>query len=348
MDTLTHGIVGAAVAQAGVGGRLGRKAMLIGLGAGMLPDADGLIRSSADPFLRIEYHRHFTHAFLFIPVGAAIAILPFLLSRWGRQHWRPLYAAALLAYLAHPPLDVATSYGTLVLWPFSQARIAVDWISVVDPLFTLPILLLVVWAAVADSRRIAAAAVGVGLCYLALGAVQESRARSVQADIAAARGHRIERGRVLPSLGNLIVWRSLYVADGKIHVDALRVAWPGERSYVPGDSVALAREPPLDGALPPAVQARLRREFARLWWFADGYVARSPQDPRVLGDMRYSVRTEAFEPLWGFRLQPEDPRQPVDWVRVAIRGRQDGFLEMWALVKGTSPKLSPDNSRKGS
>jgi inner membrane protein len=339
MDTLTHGIVGAAVAHAGFGRRLGRNAVLVGVAAGMLADADGLIRSAADPFLRIEYHRHFTHAFAFVPVGALIALVPFLLSGWGRQHWRVIYAASLLAYLVHPLLDIATSYGTLVLWPFSQARIAVDWIAVVDPLFTLPILILVGWAAVTNGRRLATAAVCFGLCYLALGAVQEGRARSLQAEIAAARGHEIERGRVMPTLGNLIVWRSLYIADGKIHVDAIRLAWPGERSFVPGERTVLVRQPPLDGALPPAVQARLQREFGRLWWFADGYVARSPQDPRVLGDMRYSVRTEAFEPLWGFRFQPEDARQPVDWVRVAIRGRRDGFLELWALVEGTSPKL---------
>ena len=339
MDTLTHGIVGAAVAYAGFGRTLSRKAMLVGLGAGMLADADGLIRSSADPFLRVEYHRHFTHAFVFVPVGALIAILPFLLSRWGRQHWRHIYAASLLAYVVHSPLDIVTSYGTLVLWPFSHARVAVDWISVVDPLFTLPILLLLAWAAMANSRRVAAAAVGLGLCYLALGAVQESRARGLQAEIAAARGHRIERGRVLPTLGNLIVWRSLYVADGTIHVDAIRVGWPGKRSYVPGETAALVKQPPLDGVLAPAVQARFQREFNRLWWFADGYVARSSQDPRLLGDMRYSVRTEAFEPLWGFRFQPEDARRPVDWVRVAFRGRQDGFAELWALVEGRSPKL---------
>jgi inner membrane protein len=305
----------------------------------MLPDADGLIRSSVDPFLRMEYHRQFTHAFVFVPVGALIAMLPFLLGCWGRQHWRLIYAAALLAYMTHPLLDVVTSYGTLLLWPFSHVRVAVDWISVVDPLFTLPVLLLVGWAAAATRRRLASVAVCFALCYLALGAVQESRARSFQAEIASARGQRIERGRVLPTLGNLIVWRSIYVAGGKLHVDAIRVAWPGERSYVPGEEAALVRQPPLDGALPPDVQARLQREFSRLWWFADGYVARSPQDPRLLGDMRYSVRTEAFEPLWGFRFHPEDTRRPVDWVRIAFRGRQDGFAELWALVEGRSPKL---------
>jgi len=342
MDTLTHGIVGAAVAHAAGGRTLGRKALLVGVAAGMLPDADTFIRSAADPFLRMQYHRHFTHALVFVPIGAGVALLPFLLSGWGRRHWRTLYAAALLAYLAHPLLDLTTSYGTLFLWPLTHTRLAVDWISVVDPLFSVPLLVLVIWAAVTNGRRVATAAVCFGLCYLALGAVQEARARSLQAEIAAARGDRIERGRVMPTMGNLVVWRSLYITSGKIQVDALRVALPGDRSYVPGDVATLVERPPLDGTVPPAVQEKLRRAFGRLWWFADGYVARSSQDPAVLGDMRYSLRTEAFEPLWGFRVQPADPARPAAWVRIALRGRRYGLVELWALVEGTSPKLKSE------
>jgi len=340
--TLTHGILGAALAHA-VGGRTaGRRAMLVGLAAGMLPDADALIRSAADPFLRMEYHRQFTHALVFVPIGAAVALLPFLLSGWGRRLWRSLYVAAMLAYLAHPLLDLTTSYGTLFLWPFTHARLAVDWISVIDPLFSVPVLVLVIWAAVTNGRRLAMAAVCFGLCYLALGAVQEARARSLQAEIVAARGDRIERGRVMPTMGNLVVWRSLYISDGKIHADALRLALPGDRSYVRGEVVPLVERPPLDGTVPRAVQEGLRREFARLWWFADGYVARSSRDPAILGDMRYSLRTEAFEPLWGFRVQPADPTRPAAWVRIPMRGRRDGLVELWALVEGTSPKLKSE------
>ena len=339
MDTMTHGILGAAVAHAASGGRLGRKAMLVGVAAGMLPDADTFIRSAADPFLRMEYHRQFTHALVFVPIGAALALLPFLLSGWGRRHWRSLYLAALLAYLSHPLLDLTTSYGTLLLWPFSRARLAVDWISVVDPLFSVPILVLVICAAVTNRRRLATAAICFGLCYLTLGAVQEARARNLQAEIAAGRGDRIARGRVMPTMGNLVVWRSVYIAGGTIHADALRLALPGGRSYVPGETAALVERPPLDGTVPPGVQEKLQREFRRLWWFSDGYVARSVQDPAILGDMRYSLRPEAFEPLWGVRVQPADASRPAAWVRIPVQGRRDGLGELWTLVEGTSPKL---------
>jgi inner membrane protein len=339
MDTLTHGIVGAAVTHAGFSPRLGRKAILVGFAAGMLADADGLIRSSVDPFLRVEFHRHFTHALVFVPLGALIALVPFLASQRGRREWRGIYAACLLAYVVHPLLDIATSYGTLFLWPFSSARLAVDWISVVDPLFSLPLLVLVLWAAVANRRRLTSVAVGFALLYLGLGAMQEARARQFQEEIASSRGHRIQRGRVMPTLGNLLVWRSLYVTDGMIYADALRLVLPGHTSYVPGESVPLVQSPPLEPAVPADLRERYQREFGRLQWFADGYLARSPQDPTVISDMRYSVRAETFEPLWGLRFRLDRRQVPVEWVRLAFRGRQFGFVELWALVEGRSPRL---------
>ena len=51
-----------------------RRAAFIGLVAGVLADADVFIRAD-DPLIVLEYHRHFTHALLFVPVGALIAAL---------------------------------------------------------------------------------------------------------------------------------------------------------------------------------------------------------------------------------------------------------------------------------
>jgi len=90
MDPLTHALLGATAAQAALGHRLGRRAWLPGALGGLLPDADILIRSTADPLLAIEYHRHFTHAFAFIPVGGVVAASPWLVQRRYRADWRPL------------------------------------------------------------------------------------------------------------------------------------------------------------------------------------------------------------------------------------------------------------------
>ena len=68
-------------------------AALVGAVAGMTADLDVLIRSSADPLLNLEYHRHFSHSLLFVPLGA-------LLKRSPRAAQVGLVFAALYLGLA--------------------------------------------------------------------------------------------------------------------------------------------------------------------------------------------------------------------------------------------------------
>ena len=111
MDVLTHGIVGAALTQSAAPRSEARTAAGIGFFSGMLADADILIRSTSDPLLVLDYHRHFTHALLFVPVGALIAtvVLWPLLRR--RLAFARIYLYAFLGYALAGALDACTSYG---------------------------------------------------------------------------------------------------------------------------------------------------------------------------------------------------------------------------------------------
>ncbi len=62
MDLVTQGIAGASIAQLSVPVNKVRRAACIGCIAGLLPDADFLVRSAEDPLLTLEFHRHFTHS----------------------------------------------------------------------------------------------------------------------------------------------------------------------------------------------------------------------------------------------------------------------------------------------
>lgn len=338
MDPVSQAVVGAAAAQVATTGRLGKLAFACGAVGGVLPDIDVVIRSVTDPLLAVEMHRHFTHSLALVPVGGAIAALPFLLKRDNRRRAGPILAACTLGYASHAPLDVLTSYGTLWWWPFSRARLELDWMSIVDPLFTLPLLLLTVLAAVRTSRWLAHAAAFFALAYIALGGALHHRALTVQQGLAAARGHAIERGRVMPTLGNVLAWRSVYVADGQIHADAIRVTPLGATAVIEGQRVPLLTAPPAESTADEALAARFARDFARFAWFADGFVARDPADPSALGDMRYSLATEGFEPLWGIRFHVDGRAVPVEWAEL-MRHRESGFVELWQLVTGTSPHL---------
>lgn len=140
MDPVSHVVLGASLGYAVFGRKLGRTAALAGGLAAFAPDADIFIRSASDPLLAIEYHRGFTHALIFAPVGAAIVASVWML----RQRWRPqartIWLCCLIAYVSHCLLDAATSYGTQLLWPFTNARAGWDLISIIDPIFTLALL----------------------------------------------------------------------------------------------------------------------------------------------------------------------------------------------------------------
>ncbi|GIS21122.1 MAG: hypothetical protein CM15mP120_30380 [Pseudomonadota bacterium] len=76
--------------------------------------------------------------------------------------------ACLAGYATHGLLDACTSYGTQLFWPFSNVRVAWNNSSIVDPLFTLPLVGLVAAAVIFSKRHFAIAAMVWALGYLGL------------------------------------------------------------------------------------------------------------------------------------------------------------------------------------
>lgn len=339
MDPFTHALLGACAAQAALGspkreytGRYTRRQLwLVGAVGGLLPDLDVLIRSSTDPLLAIEYHRHFTHSLAFIPLGGLLAALPWLFFKSQRSRWRLLWLAGVLGYATHGVLDACTNYGTHLLWPFSDARTAWHWITTVGPLLTLMLLTGLIVAVRHRTRGAAIAAIMLGLAYVGGAAWQQQRAFDVQMQIAGSRGQSIARGEIFPTVGNPFIWRSLYEADGILYTDRVRVM--GAPQWKAGHQVALLRE----RGLPPEAQANaaVRNDFARFSYFSAGWVARATGDPSIIGDARYSLSTEHFEPIWGVRLHPQ-AAQPTEWVDRTRQNRIPASA-LWAEIKGEAP-----------
>ncbi len=335
MDPLTHALLGASAAHVAFGPKLGRRAWLVGAFAGLLPDVEFFIRSSADPLLNIEVHRQFTHAFAFVPVGGALAAAPWLLRRAQRADWRPLLGAATLAYATHGVLDACTNYGTQLLWPFSDLRVAWHWLTTVGPLLTLLLLAGLVFGVRSGRRWPTALGLAGALAYTGAAAWQQERALAAQAEIAAARGHPVTRAKMFPTVGNFFLWRSVYESGGVLHTDRIRAA--GGLSWKAGSTVALAPEL----ALTPAERAneRVVRDYRRFAWFSDGWVARAPAAPDVYGDARYSLSSERFEPIWGVRFHPE-ARIPTEWVDFTAQNKVP-LAGLWRELSGGDPGYGP-------
>ena len=330
MDPLTQGLLGGALAQSAAGGKDTRPATLIGCVAGMLADADILIRAADDPLLNVEFHRHFTHSLVFIPVGAAIAALlfrPFLRRRMGFER---IYLYALLGYATAGLLDACTSYGTHLLWPFSDERIAWSVIPIVDPVFSF--VLLVALLAGLKMRRAVPVRIGLTLAgaYLLLGLWQHHNALDAARDLAARRGHTVERILVKPTLANLVLWRSVYRNGETYYVDAVRVG-PGPDRVYPGGSApgfVLERDRP---DLPK--DSVLVRDIERFRRLSDDFVVPDPGRDNVLIDIRYSMLPTGTAPMWGIDLNVPSPARHAQF-RVYRDRTENGREIFLAMLLG--------------
>ncbi len=337
MDPLTHGVLGGTFALLGKRARFAaapvKAAVLAGVLGGMAPDLDVLIKSSADPLLGIEYHRFFTHALLFIPLGGLLiggALWPLMRRYLG--FWACVWFA-MLGYSVHGLLDAMTNYGTHLFWPFTMRRESWSLISIIDPLFTLPLLALLLMATFKNRQRLVLVSVLFAAFYLGFGYTQRERATEAMHAHADALGHVPERFEVKPSFGNNIVWRVQYEYGGRFYIAAVRVLpWTESVWYAGGDvekynpSFAKPELPTL------STQAR---DVERFTFFSDGWVASYPPDTdsTLIADMRFSMLPNSLQPLWGIRINPHTPNSPVSFDSIGKRSGDD-FPELWLMIKG--------------
>lgn len=342
MDPLSHVLLGAASAQSIARGSRRLAALAGALGA-LLPDADVFIGSDTDPLLTLEYHRQFTHSFAFAPAGAFIvaAVMWFAMRR--RIPFGTFYLPALAGYVSALLLDACTSYGTQLLWPFTDARFAASIVAVIDPVVTLVLLIGVGLGLRRPDGKAAPVAIGTVLAYLAFGWVQHERAESLIERTAAARGHTIKAHEVKPTLGNLFLWRSVYLAGDEFVVDAVRASVASAPFIYPGG--AARRIQPID-LVPPlsmnSVQARDLVRFARV---SEGFLARHPERRNVIGDIRYSMLPDSTEPLWGIAVHAERETEHVE-LRTFRDFTKDDRQKFFAMLRGVAPENVPASTTR--
>ena len=309
MDPFSQAFLGASLSQSITRdrGKLGG-ALIIGALSGMAADLDVLIRSDTDPLLFLEYHRQFSHSLAFIPVGALVCALffYFILRRVNSgippdktgYSFKQVYLLSFAGYATHGLLDACTSYGTQLFWPFSSARIAWNTVSIVDPLFTLPLLVFILLAIFKHKIRYAQLGLAYAVIYLSLGQLQKMRALDAAQALAQQRGQQIERLEVKPSFANRHLWKIIYQYDNRYYVDAVKLLWQAE--IITGTSVEkldIKRDFPW---LPENSQQA--RDIQRFRWFSNGFLAVNPENRAMIMDARYSMLPNTIKPMWGIVL----------------------------------------------
>ena len=311
MDIITQGLLGGVLAQTVANQKEKKLASFIGVFAGLIADADILIRSSNDPLLNIEFHRHFSHSLVFIPIGAMIAMI--LLWPFVRRQLTParLYLFCLLGYSLSGVLDASTSYGTHLFWPFSEERVAWRLISIIDPVFTLILLITFILGLRIKIEKVAYVGLSLSLAYMTLGYLQQQRAVHLANELINSRNHIAVRHIVKPTIGNNLLWRSIYIYADRIYVDAVRVSFFSENAVYEGESVARFN---VSQSFPNlSSDSTLYKDILRFASFSDNYLAFDPSQQNVLGDVRYSMLANSTRPLWGIIIDVTTPQSHAEY-----------------------------------
>lgn len=300
MDPISQAILGTTISQ-----RISKQkqiiiASIIGTLSAMSPDLDIFIRSSEDPLLFLEYHRQFTHSLLFIPFGGLICGCFFYYTFTKNYYltFKETYLYCTAGYATHGILDSFTSYGTQLLWPFTNYRSSLDLISIIDPIFTIPIIILCLFGVIKKDKKYSLLAISWIVVYLTISYIQQYRAEIIIRDIAEKRNHIIKNIVAKPSFANIIVWKVIYTTNSHFHVDAIKLG------IVPkiyeGESVKKINMDTDFQWLDKDSQQY--KDIQRFNWFSSGYIGLSKVNENIIYDIRFSSIPYQMEGLWGIKL----------------------------------------------
>ncbi|MGD7652874.1 MAG: metal-dependent hydrolase [Verrucomicrobiales bacterium] len=367
MDSLTQATLGAAVGELILGKRIGNRAIAWGAFFGTLPDLDILFNPLFDTAGKLWWHRGPSHSLLVMCLASWLLAKP-LARLWKTRKKSEQITARRAAWFVfavwstHVLIDCFTVYGTSVFWPLPVDRVAFNNLFIIDPLFTAPMLVALVWLAflktkkqVPKRRRLNAWGLGLASAYVLLSfTFKHLAARGFDADLA-ARGATPQRRIEAPTPFNIILWRS--VADMG---DEL---WVGYRSILDFD------EKPVRWTIYPKGKAAFAphadlREAERLDWFSDGWwIARphvkgvwiadmrfgetrihDPDDGRVdtrpvfSWDINLQARGDRLEPLPMKRPEVSESLKRVALRALATRDAWQGYPRLTGIT-GSFPEL---------
>jgi inner membrane protein len=284
VDNITHSLFALTLANAGLG-RAGRGATAALVVASNLPDIEIVAALTGGRVGYLAAHRGPTHG---IPGGLALAVATgaviWLLVRLSGRRRESASLAALvgvsaLAVAGHVAMDLATSYGTRVLSPFSDTWYGVDWMPIVDLALWLVLTAAVIGARLRPEMRVRLAASALALAgadYAVRAAAHglaldqavaiQSAAMSAAAPHPARAFQYLSTGRpaalpaALPTWGSPLRWRLITRVPGGFRVqsfDLLRHRLEGEAIVFPSESG------PLVSRAANAAIARVFLDFSR-------------------------------------------------------------------------------------
>ena len=196
------------------------------------------------------------------------------------------------AIFTHPILDCFTTYGTQLLQPFLDYRVAWNTVSVADPVYTIPFLACVIVASSISRnhpRRTWVNWIGIGISttYLMVGVVNKNKIDRIFEQSLKEQQISYERFQVAPTILNNILWQGIVESDS--------VYYHGMYSFLDKEPRVIEfKKIPKNHHLLDGI--REERKIKILHWFSNGYYNVLPDegDGLQLNDLRYGSMTSSF------------------------------------------------------
>lgn len=353
MDTITQMLFGATVAQAGFRRSLGRGAMAAGAVLGLVPDLDVAVGWVAGPFANWEHHRGFTHSLLFGPlVGPVFGYWLWRLQNRARgpvqgkaqgeeerDRLRAWIWLSILALLTHPLIDLFTSYGTQLLWPFTNVRFAINSMPIIDPLYSLVLVAALVIGARKRARpRFAQDAAGVALLFIFVYSVAGWAINDRVERVARTEFGRAELGQTAEVTAYPLLFQPYYRRVVAITPEAAHIGYYSVLNPRPIDWQA---HPFAAGDGIEAVRATREGELFE-WFSMDKTLWRERSDGNggtvvEATDLRYGMPGATDLGFWGIRAHLDAANALVSDVETFAIPREadgDAFRRFWSDMTG--------------
>ena len=329
MDSLTQIALGAAVGEAVLGHRVGRKAALWGAICGTLPDLDVLI-PFGDAVADFTFHRSFSHSVFVLALLAPLVVwLMRKIHPAYADHRKGWHALVYLAFLTHVLLDSCTIYGTQIFWPLSEYPMTWGSIFIIDPLYTLPLIAGVIAVAVARGNpkrayRFNLAMLALSTLYLGWSFAAKFHTQGIAREELARQGIEYRQIVTLASPFNTILWRFVVMTP---------------EGYAEGWYSLLDTDRNIDFNFHSSAQELLAGleshwPVTRLQWFTKGYYRVGQEgESVVITDLRMGA-----EDFYAFRFKvgkvgnPHSKPTPSEHLKAPW---EDGVMrELWQRLTG--------------
>ena len=211
MDSVTQAVLGASVSGVMLGRYHGRKAYVAGAVLGTLPDLDVIIRYS-NPIANMINHRGFSHS-VFVLTALAF-LLTWLIRKWPpatQYDWKRLFMALWLVFITHVLADAFTSYGTQLFWPFMPTPTSWSSLFIIDPFFTVPMIVAVIagfgWGTRPWLQKMNAVALAWCVIYLCFSLVGKYTVETRVRNALEQSGESVQAVFSTPGPFNILLWR---------------------------------------------------------------------------------------------------------------------------------------------